>query len=109
MRRFSAAVRMRGPLPTLLAVALGFALLALAACNGTAVVTVTATPSTDTFIAYRVGLDSVQLQTSDGKKTLKVLPAGTTVDFVNLLNLSEVLGIPRRARGPTPRAEIAST
>jgi hypothetical protein len=85
---------MRDPWAKLLAAPLALALLALAACNGTAVVTVTATPSTDTFIAYRVGLDSVQLQTSDGKKTLTVLPAGTTVDFVNLLNLSEVLSIP---------------
>jgi hypothetical protein len=97
---------MRGPWPKLLAVPLGLALLALAACNGTAVVTVTATPSTDTFIAYRVGLDSVQLQTSGGKKTLKVLPAGTTVDFVNLLNLSEVLGIPTAAKGTYTSAVI---
>src|SRR5580692_8391757 len=99
-------MRMRSPTPKLLAVPLGLALLALAACNGTAVVTVTATPSTDTFIAYRVGLDSVQLQTSGGKKTLKVLPAGTTVDFVNLLNLSEVLGIPTAAKGTYTSAEI---
>jgi hypothetical protein len=97
---------MRGPWPKLLAVPLGLALLALAACNGTAVVTVTATPSTDTFIAYRVGLDSVQLQTSGGKKTLKVLPAGTTVDFVNLLNLSEVLGIPTAEKGTYTSAVI---
>jgi hypothetical protein len=97
---------MRSPWPKLLAVPLGLALLALAACNGTAVVTVTATPSTDTFIAYRVGLDSVQLQTSDGKKTLKVLPAGTTVDFVNLLNLSEVLGIATAGKGTYTSAVI---
>lgn len=99
MQRSSAAARTRGPWSKLLAAPLGLALLAIAACNGTAVVTVTATPSTDTFIAYRVGLDSVQLQTSGGKKTLKVLPAGTTVDFVNLLDLSEVLGIPTAAKG----------
>jgi hypothetical protein len=97
---------MRGPWAKLLAVPLAAALLALAACNGTAVVTVTATPSTDTFIAYRVGLDSVQLQTSDGKKSLKVLPAGTTVDFVNLLNLSEVLGIPTGGKGTYTSAVI---
>jgi hypothetical protein len=66
--------------------------LLLAACNGTAVVTLTSTPSTDNFLAYRVGLTSVQLQTADGKSSLKILPAGTTVDFVNLLNFSEVLG-----------------
>ncbi len=97
---------MRGRWRKLLAAPLGLALLALAACNGTAVVTVTATPSTDTFIAYRVGLDSVQLQTSDGKKSLKVLPAGTTVDFVNLLNLSEVLGIPTAGKGTYTSAVI---
>src|SRR5271163_3980531 len=99
-------MRMRGPTLKLMAVPLGLALLALAACNGTAVVTVTATPSTDNFIAYRVGLDSVQLQTADGKKTLKVLPAGTTVDFVNLLNLSEVLGVPAAEKGTYVSAGI---
>jgi hypothetical protein len=67
-------------------------LLVLAACNGTAVVTLTATASTDTFLAYRVGLVSVQLQTSNGNTTTKALPASTTVDLVNLINLSEVLG-----------------
>jgi hypothetical protein len=45
------------------------ALLVLAACNGTAVVTLTATASTDTFLAYRVGLVSVELQTSNGTTT----------------------------------------
>jgi hypothetical protein len=68
------------------------ALLVLAACNGTAVVTLTATASTDTFLAYRVGLVSVELQTSNGSTTTKVLPASTTVDLVKLVNLSEVLG-----------------
>jgi hypothetical protein len=66
--------------------------LVLAACNGTAVVTLTATASTDTFLAYRVGLVSVQLQTSNGNTTTKALPASTTVDLVKLVNLSEVLG-----------------
>jgi hypothetical protein len=65
--------------------------LVLAACNGTAVVTLTATASTDTFLAYRVGLVSVQLQTSNGTTT-KALPASTTVDLAKLVNLSEVLG-----------------
>ncbi|HWX80181.1 MAG TPA: hypothetical protein VNZ02_08830 [Steroidobacteraceae bacterium] len=106
MRSFSAAARMRSRWPRLLAAPLGLALLAIAACNGTAVVTVTATPSTDTFIAYRVALDSVLLQTPDGKKALTVLPAGTTVDFVNLLDLSEVLGIPTAAKGTYTSAVI---
>ncbi len=67
------------------------AFLALAACNGTAVVTMTATASTDPFLTYRVGLVSVQLQTSNGSTTTKALPASTTVDLVKLVNLSEVL------------------
>jgi hypothetical protein len=76
-----------------LAAALGGLLLAaLAACNGTAVVTLTSTPSTDTFLAYRVGLVSVQLQGSNGRNSVSVLPAGTTVDLARLVNLSEVVG-----------------
>jgi hypothetical protein len=76
-----------------LAAALGVMLLAaLAACNGSTVVTLTATPSTDTFLAYRVGLVSVELQTSSGSKSVNVLPAGTTVDLARLVNLSEVVG-----------------
>jgi hypothetical protein len=73
--------------------------LILTACNGTAVVTLTSTPSTDNFLAYRVGLTSVQLQGSSGSSSLKILPAGTTVDFVNLLNFSEVLGAVGVAKG----------
>jgi hypothetical protein len=82
----------------LLSGSLALVLLAVAACNGSAVVTMTATPSSDNFLAYRVALDAVQLQTANGKKTLKIMPAGTTVDFVNLLNLSEVIGIPTVAK-----------
>ena len=75
-----------------LAAALGGLLLgALAACNGSAVVTLTSTPSTDTFLAYRVGLLSVQLQGSNGRNSVNVLPAGTTVDLARLVNLSEVI------------------
>src|SRR5882762_605053 len=69
-----------------------YAILVLTACSGTAVVTLTATASTDTFLAYRVGLVSVELETSNGNTTTKVLPASTTVDLVNLVSLSEVLG-----------------
>src|ERR1700736_3170163 len=67
-------------------------LLVLAACNGTAVVTLTATPSTDTFLAYRVGLVSVQLQASNGTTTLQALPASTSVDLAKLVDVSEILG-----------------
>src|SRR5271170_3688684 len=106
MRGLIAAMKKRSAGSKLFAVPLAVALLAVAACNGAAVVTVTATPSTDTFLAYRVGLAAVQLQTSNGKKTLKVLPAGTTVDFVNLLNLSEVLGVPAAEKGTYVSAGI---
>ena len=85
---------------------LGLALLAAAACTGTAVVTVTATPSSDNFLAYRVGLAAVQLQTSDGKSTLKVLPSEMTVDFTQLLDLSEVLGAPAVSKGTYTSAVI---
>jgi hypothetical protein len=73
--------------------------LILSACNGTAVVTLTSTPSTDNFLAYRVGLTAIELQTSGGTSSLKVLPSGTTVDFVNLLNFGEVLGAAGVAKG----------
>src|SRR5271156_5776241 len=84
----------RGPgISRWLAAALGGLLLgALAACNGSAVVTLTSTPSTDTFLAYRVGLVSVQLQGSGGRNSVNVLPAGTTMDLARLVNLSEVIG-----------------
>jgi hypothetical protein len=97
---------MRGAWSKLLAVPLGLALMAAAACNGSAVVTLTATPSSDTFLAYRVGLVSAQLQSSNGNTSLKVLPAGTTVDFVKLLDLSEVLGVPAAAKGTYTSAVI---
>lgn len=70
------------------------ALLSMAACNnGSALVTLTATASTDTFITYRVSLLSVALQDSGGKTKAQALPVGTAVDLVNLLNVSEVLGV----------------
>src|SRR6202050_3555830 len=75
------------------AVPLGAVLvLALAACNGSAIDTLTTTPSTDTFLAYRVGLVSIQLQTSSGRTASQALPSSTTVDLTQLVNLSEVLG-----------------
>jgi hypothetical protein len=81
-------------LAALLAIASG-----LAACNGTAVVTMTSTASQDTFLAYRVGLVSVQLESSGGKSALKILPASTTVDFAALTDLSEVLGAAAATKG----------
>jgi hypothetical protein len=78
---------------------LGVLLLGLAACNGTAVVTLTSTPSTDTFLAYRVNLVSVQLQTGKGKTTASALPSSTTVDLARLTNLADVVGAVGIAQG----------
>ena len=68
------------------------ALLVLAACNGSTVVTLTSVPSTDTFLTYRVGLVSIQVQNSNGRKMVQILPSNTTVDLAQLVNLSEVVG-----------------
>jgi hypothetical protein len=81
-------------------------LAALAACNGTAVVTLTATPSTDTYLAYRVGLTSIQLETSNGRSAGAALPKGTTVDLARLTNLSEVVGATPLPQGNYSRALI---
>jgi hypothetical protein len=91
-----------------LSMPVGLVLLAtLAACNGSAVVTLTATPSTDNYLAYRVGLVSIQLQTSNGRATGgAVLPKGTTVDLARLTNLSEVVGAASLAQGNYSEAAI---
>jgi hypothetical protein len=90
----------------LLAAPLGAALLLLAACSGTAVVTMTSTASTDNFLAYRVGLVAVQLQASSGNSGLTVLPASTTVDFATLTDVSEVLGAASVTKGTYTSALI---
>jgi hypothetical protein len=97
---------MRGSKPRLLALPFACVLLLIAACNGTAVVTLTSTPSTDTFLAYRVGLSSVELQTSNGRSNLKVVPTEMTVDFTKLTDLSEVLGSAVVAKGTYTTAVI---
>ena len=86
--------------------AAAWVLVALAACNGTAVVTMTSTASSNSFLAYRVGLVSVQLESSSGKAGLKILPATTTVDFTDLAQVSEVLGSPAVAKGSYKSALI---
>ena len=90
----------------MLAAPLGAALLLLAACSGTAVVTITSTASTDNFLAYRVGLVAVQLQGSSGNSGLTVLPASTTVDFATLTEVSEVLGATSVTKGTYTSALI---
>jgi hypothetical protein len=90
----------------LFAVPFCVALLAMAACSGSMVVTLTATPSSDNFVAYRVGLASVQLQTSSGKTGLTIVPTETTVDFSKLFDFSELLGAPNVAKGTYTGAVI---
>jgi hypothetical protein len=91
---------------TLFALPLFLALLTVAACSGSTVVTLTATPSTDPFVTYRVGVASIQLRTSSGKPSLMLLPAETTVDFTKTTDLSEVLGAPTVPKGTYAGAEI---
>jgi hypothetical protein len=90
----------------MLAAPLCAALLFLAACSGTAVVTLTSTASTDNFLAYRVGLVAVQLQGSGGNSGLTVLPSSTTVDFTTLFDVSEVLGAASVTKGTYTSALI---
>ena len=90
----------------LIAAPLCAVLLAVAACSGSTVVTVTATPSSDPFITYRVGLTSVQLKTSGGKPGLTILPGNTPVDFTNLFQVSEVLGAPTVPKGTYSSAVV---
>src|ERR1700748_493024 len=78
----------------------------LAACNGTAVVTMTSTASQDTFLAYRVGVVAVQLESSSGNAGLRIRPASTTVDFAGLTDVSEVLGAAAVAKGSYKSALI---
>jgi hypothetical protein len=97
---------MRDVISKLLALPLFLVLLTIAACSGSTVVTLTATPSSDPFITYRVGVASIQLQTSSGKPSTMILPAETTVDFTKVTDLSELLGAPTVPKGTYSGAEI---
>jgi hypothetical protein len=97
---------MRDSISKLFAVPLILTLFAVAACSGSTVVTMTATPSSDPFVAYRVGLTSIQLRTSSGKPSLMILPVETLIDFTQVTDLSEVLGAPSVAKGAYIAAEI---
>ena len=90
----------------LFAVPLVLALATAACSNGSTVLTITATPSSDPFITYRVGLASIQLKTSSGKPGLTILPAETSVDFTKTFDLSEVLAAPTVAKGTYSSAVI---
>ena len=97
---------MRDFISKLFAVPLFLALLAITACSGGTVVTLTATPSSDPFVAYRVGVASIQLTTSSGKPSVMILPAETSVDFTKVTDLSEVVGAPTVPKGTYSGAEI---
>jgi hypothetical protein len=97
---------MRDFISKLFAVPLILSLLAIAACSGSTVVTLTATPSSDPFVTYRVGVASIQLRTSSGKPSLMILPSETTVDFTKVTDLAEVLGAPTVPKGTYSGAEI---
>jgi hypothetical protein len=77
------------------------ACLALAACDGTAVVTLTATPATTLaatpgtvsgFLTYRITLVSVALQQSSGSGSENVLASPVSIDLAQSTNFSEILG-----------------
>jgi len=76
-------------------------LVALAACNGSALATLTATASPTAFLTYRVNLVGVTLQksSSTGSTSVNLFPTSTTVDLAKLANLSEVLGVASLAKG----------
>jgi len=76
-------------------------LVALAACNGTALATLTATASPTAFLTYRVNLVGVTLQNSSstGSTSVNLFPTTTTVDLAKLANLSEVLGLATVKKG----------
>jgi hypothetical protein len=97
---------MRDFISKLSALPLLAALLAIAACSGSTVVTLTATPSSDRFITYRVGVASIQLRTSAGKPSQMLVPAEISVDFTKVTDLSEVLGAPTVPKGTYSAAEI---
>ena len=76
----------------------------LAGCDGTAVVTLGASPAH--FLAYRVNLVSITLATANGASTVAVLPAGTRVDFARLASHDEVLGAAAAVQGSYTRATV---
>jgi hypothetical protein len=81
--------------------------LALAACNGTALVTLTATPSGATnFLAYRVTLDSIALQQSSGGSTQNVLPGPLSMDLAQDTGVSEILSAATIKKGTYTSAVV---
>ena len=93
-----------GPLARILSLA---GCLALAACNGTALVTLTATPASVTgFLAYRVKLVAVEIQDSSGAGSQSVLPAALSVDLAQVTSVGEILSASTVKKGNYTRVTV---
>jgi hypothetical protein len=65
----------------------------------------TMTDAAGDFLTYQVNLVSLQLQKADGT-LVETLPATTTVDFVQLINLSEILSVRQIPPGDYVAAQV---
>lgn len=65
----------------------------------------TVTDAAGDFLSYQVNLVSLQLQKADGSM-VETLPATTTVDFVQLINLSEILSVRQIPPGDYVAAQV---
>ena len=65
----------------------------------------TVTDAAGDFLSYQVSLVSLQLQKADGSM-VETLPATTAVDFVQLINLSEILSVRQIPPGDYVAAQV---
>ncbi len=65
----------------------------------------TVTDAAGDFLTYQVNLVSLQLQKADGT-LVETLPATTTIDFVQLINLSEILSARQIPAGEYVAAQV---
>jgi hypothetical protein len=65
----------------------------------------TVTDAAGDFLSYQVNLVSLQLQKADGTM-VETLPATTAVDFVQLINLSEILSVRQIPPGDYVAAQV---
>jgi hypothetical protein len=65
----------------------------------------TVTDAAGDFLSYQVSLVSLQLQKADGS-TVETLPATTAVDFVQLIDLSEILSVRQIPPGDYVAAQV---
>jgi hypothetical protein len=80
---------------------------AAASCSGTTcgMAMMTMTDAAGDFLTYQVALVSLQLQKADGT-LVETLPATTAVDFVQLINLSEILSTRQIPAGEYVAAQV---